>query len=162
MQCDNSDKTVSHVNTLIDINATHTEMKWLLPLNYVNNSIESIIIYYLCQLQSQSSSYRVRNFVKEVLKRKNCPVCKSVNDRKSSKRSICGKKLKKNKKISDFASHKKFYFINSGVTTNEKSILIPLCFHLLLGHISLSFFDLQNLKKNTVSYESIIIFMYSF
>ena len=145
-QCDNSDKTVSHVNTLIDINATHTEMKWLLPLNYVNNLIENIIIHYLCQLQSQSSSYRVRNFVKEVLKRKNCPFCKSVNDRKPSKRSIWGKKLKK-QKISDFASHKKFYFINSGMTTNEKSILIPLCFHLLLGHISLSFLIYKILRK---------------
>ena len=107
-QCDNSDKTVSHVNTLIDINATHTEMKWLLPLNYVNNPIESIIIYYLCQLQSQSSSYHVRNFVKEVLKRKNCPVCKSVGDRKPPKRSIWGNKLKK-QEISDFASHKKSF-----------------------------------------------------
>ena len=49
------DKTASCVNTPIDINVTHSEMKSL-SLSYF---IESNVTYYLCESQSQPSLYRV-------------------------------------------------------------------------------------------------------
>ena len=49
------DKTASCVNTPIDINVTHSEMKSL-SWSYF---IESIVTYYLCESQSQSAELSV-------------------------------------------------------------------------------------------------------
>ena len=54
--CDN---TVSRVNTLIDIHATHSDMKSLSLSQRVNTLIETNVAYYLCQLQSKSLAHHV-------------------------------------------------------------------------------------------------------
>ena len=53
------DKTVSCVNTIIEIHATYSKMKLQSLSNYVNSHTDSNVTYYLRQLLSQSLSYRL-------------------------------------------------------------------------------------------------------